>query len=86
MDNPFAVEQRKRPELRGKPSAVVQFNPWKGGGLIAVSYEARRAGVTRFVLQVLHNLTPLVFLHNVELQRHICSKSVLCNYSCTLDA
>jgi DNA polymerase eta len=41
------VEQRKRPELRGKPSAVVQFNPWKGGGLIAVSYEARRAGVTR---------------------------------------
>jgi hypothetical protein len=62
------VEQRKRPELRGKPSAVVQFNPWKGGGLIAVSYEARRAGVTRFVLQVLHNLTPLVFLHNVELQ------------------
>ncbi len=50
MDNPFAVEQRKRPELRGRPSAVVQFNPWKGGGLIAVSYEARRAGVTRFVL------------------------------------
>lgn len=41
------VEQRKRPELRGKPVAVVQFNPWKGGGLIAVSYEARKCGVLR---------------------------------------
>lgn len=42
-----AVEQRRRPELRGKPVAVVQFNPWKGGGLIAVSYEARKCGVLR---------------------------------------
>lgn len=41
------VEQRKRPELRGLPSAVVQYNSWKGGGLIAVSYEARKFGVKR---------------------------------------
>jgi len=42
-----AVEQRRRPELRGKPVAVVQYNQWKGGGLIAVSYEARQCGVLR---------------------------------------
>ncbi|KAH7352835.1 hypothetical protein KP509_19G066100 [Ceratopteris richardii] len=41
------VEQRKRPELRGKPTGVVQYNPWRGGGLIAVGYEARQFGVTR---------------------------------------
>lgn len=52
-----AVEQRKRPELRGKPVAVVQYNPWKGGGLIAVSYEARKCGVLRSVL----SLTPVGF-------------------------
>ncbi|XP_077237178.1 DNA polymerase eta-like [Tasmannia lanceolata] len=42
-----AVEQRKQPDLRGLPSAVVQYNSWKGGGLIAVSYEARKYGVKR---------------------------------------
>ncbi|KAK1324412.1 hypothetical protein QJS10_CPA01g02312 [Acorus calamus] len=41
------VEQRKHPELRGLPTAVVQYNSWKGGGLIAVSYEARKFGVKR---------------------------------------
>lgn len=41
------VEQRRQPELRGLPSAVVQYNSWKGGGLIAVSYEARKYGVKR---------------------------------------
>lgn len=41
------VEQRKMPELRGKPAAVVQYNSWKGGGLIAVGYEARKFGVKR---------------------------------------
>ncbi|KAM7271461.1 hypothetical protein ACFE04_030675 [Oxalis oulophora] len=41
------VEQRKQPELRGLPSAVVQYNEWKGGGLIAVSYEARKFVVKR---------------------------------------
>ncbi|KAF8083126.1 hypothetical protein N665_0791s0023 [Sinapis alba] len=41
------VEQRKQPELRGLPTAVVQYNEWQGGALIAVSYEARRCGVKR---------------------------------------
>lgn len=41
------VEQRRNPELRGKPCAVVQYKTWKGGGIIAVSYEARDFGVTR---------------------------------------
>ena len=41
------VEQRKQPHLRGQPTAVVQYNDWKGGGLIAVSYEARKFGVKR---------------------------------------
>lgn len=43
----FLVEQRKQPNLRGLPTAVVQYNSWKGGGLIAVSYEARKFGVKR---------------------------------------
>ncbi|XP_074652840.1 DNA polymerase eta-like [Tubulanus polymorphus] len=41
------VEQRLNPQLKGKPCAVVQYNPWKGGGIIAVGYEARACGVTR---------------------------------------
>ncbi|KFK31611.1 hypothetical protein AALP_AA6G135700 [Arabis alpina] len=41
------VEQRRQPELRGLPTAVVQYNEWQGGGLIAVSYEARKCGVKR---------------------------------------
>ncbi|KAI3798416.1 hypothetical protein L1987_33691 [Smallanthus sonchifolius] len=41
------VEQRKQPQLRGQPTAVVQYNSWKGGGLIAVGYEARKDGVKR---------------------------------------
>ncbi|KAL5773703.1 hypothetical protein ACOSQ2_013627 [Xanthoceras sorbifolium] len=41
------VEQRKQPELRGLPTAVVQYNEWKGGALIAVGYEARKFGVNR---------------------------------------
>ncbi|KAG2684987.1 hypothetical protein I3843_10G100300 [Carya illinoinensis] len=41
------VEQRKQPDLRGLPTAVVQYNSWKGGALIAVSYEARKYGVKR---------------------------------------
>lgn len=43
------VGQRKNPELRGLPTAVVQYNSWKGGILIAVSYEARKFGVKRFM-------------------------------------
>ncbi|XP_059501080.1 DNA polymerase eta isoform X2 [Stegostoma tigrinum] len=41
------VEQKNNPELRGKPCAVVQYKTWQGGGIIAVSYEARAYGVTR---------------------------------------
>ncbi|KAK5832338.1 hypothetical protein PVK06_016140 [Gossypium arboreum] len=41
------VEQRKQPQLRGLPTAVVQYNEWKGGALIAVSYEARKFGIKR---------------------------------------
>ena len=41
------VESRANPDLRGKPMAVVQYNTWKGGGIIAVSYEARAFGVSR---------------------------------------
>lgn len=41
------VEQRRQPELLGKPTGVVQYNNWKGGALIAVGYEARRFGVKR---------------------------------------
>uniref|UniRef100_A0A2Z5U652 DNA polymerase eta n=1 Tax=Reticulitermes speratus TaxID=60591 RepID=A0A2Z5U652_9NEOP len=41
------VEARLNPSLKGKPLAVVQYNKWKGGGIIAVNYEARNFGVTR---------------------------------------
>jgi len=41
------VEARANIELKGKPSAVVQYKDWKGGGIIAVNYEARAFGVTR---------------------------------------
>ncbi|NP_001127801.1 DNA-directed DNA polymerase eta [Nasonia vitripennis] len=41
------VETRLKPEHAGKPLAVVQYNQWKLGGIIAVNYEARDFGVTR---------------------------------------
>lgn len=41
------VESRLDPTLVGKPMAVVQYNAWKGGGIIAVNYEARAFGVGR---------------------------------------
>ncbi|XP_055025760.2 apoptosis-stimulating of p53 protein 2a isoform X4 [Misgurnus anguillicaudatus] len=41
------VEQRINPELKNKPCVVAQYKTWKGGGIIAVSYEARAYGVTR---------------------------------------
>ncbi|KAG5448481.1 DNA polymerase eta [Clonorchis sinensis] len=41
------VEQRSRPETLGKPCAVAQYNGETGGGIIAVSYEARAEGVKR---------------------------------------
>ncbi|TDG44476.1 hypothetical protein AWZ03_009113 [Drosophila navojoa] len=41
------VEEKQHPEYQGKPLAVVQYNPWRGGGIIAVNYAARAKGVTR---------------------------------------
>uniref|UniRef100_A0A1Q3EY70 DNA polymerase eta n=1 Tax=Culex tarsalis TaxID=7177 RepID=A0A1Q3EY70_CULTA len=41
------VEEKLNPEIRGRPIAVVQYNPWQGGGIIAVNYPARAKGVTR---------------------------------------
>ena len=41
------VEAREDPRLAGRPAAVVQYNTWKGGGIIAVNYEARAKGVSR---------------------------------------
>lgn len=41
------VEERHYPHIRGLPAAVVQYNSWKGGGIIAVNYEARAFGVKR---------------------------------------
>ncbi|KAG8197841.1 hypothetical protein JTE90_020118 [Oedothorax gibbosus] len=41
------VEQKLQPEFQNKPCAVVQYNAWKGGGIIAVNYEARAKGVGR---------------------------------------
>ncbi|CAF0829031.1 unnamed protein product [Didymodactylos carnosus] len=41
------VEQQLAPEFLGKPCGVAQYYTWKGGGLIAVNYEARAFGVKR---------------------------------------
>ncbi|MED6269055.1 hypothetical protein CHARACLAT_029091 [Characodon lateralis] len=41
------VEQRLNPVLRNTPCVVAQYKTWKGGSIIAVSYEARAHGVTR---------------------------------------
>ncbi|KAL6437938.1 hypothetical protein ACFW04_004324 [Cataglyphis niger] len=41
------VETKLQPQHEGKPLAVVQYNQWKMGGIIAVNYEARSFGVTR---------------------------------------
>ncbi|NWR73864.1 POLH polymerase, partial [Centropus unirufus] len=41
------VEQRLDPRLRGRPCAVLQYTEWQGGGIVAVSYEARAFGVSR---------------------------------------
>ncbi|XP_059215380.1 DNA polymerase eta [Centropristis striata] len=41
------VEQRLNPALKSLPCVVAQYKTWKGGGIIAVSYEARAHGVTK---------------------------------------
>ncbi|KAH9522880.1 hypothetical protein DERF_006432 [Dermatophagoides farinae] len=40
-------EQRLEPDKWLKPCAVAQYNNWKGGGIIAVNYEARSFGIKR---------------------------------------
>ncbi|KPM05566.1 DNA polymerase eta-like protein [Sarcoptes scabiei] len=60
MDNPKRIialidmdcfyvqcEQRLQPDKWSKPCAVAQYNNWRGGGIIAVNYEARSFGVRR---------------------------------------
>uniref|UniRef100_A0A915BIW7 DNA polymerase eta n=1 Tax=Parascaris univalens TaxID=6257 RepID=A0A915BIW7_PARUN len=42
------VEQRLQPHLWGKPIVVAQYSNIRGGGILAVSYEARPFGVKRF--------------------------------------
>ncbi|CAH8463839.1 unnamed protein product [Schistosoma bovis] len=41
------VEQREFPETKGKPCVVSQYSEWKGGGALAISYEARALGIKR---------------------------------------
>eukprot|EP00121_Abeoforma_whisleri_P015914 Awhi_evm1s14631 len=41
------VEMRDNPILLGKPVAVTQYNKYQGGGIIALSYEAKWKGVKR---------------------------------------
>ncbi|XP_063981764.1 DNA polymerase eta [Diachasmimorpha longicaudata] len=41
------VEAKLRPELKGKPLAVIQFSSFGPSSIIAVNYEARDYGVTR---------------------------------------
>ncbi|XP_068629760.1 DNA polymerase eta [Battus philenor] len=43
------IEEKYNPELKGKPVAVVQYNPWKGGGVLAVNYIAKAMGVGRYI-------------------------------------
>lgn len=40
-------EQKLQPDKWNRPCAVAQYNNWRGGGLIAVNYEARPFGVKR---------------------------------------
>ena len=41
------VERRLDPTLNNVPCAVVQYNAWQGGAIIALSYEAKALGVKR---------------------------------------
>ncbi|PIK56922.1 hypothetical protein BSL78_06185 [Apostichopus japonicus] len=64
------VEQRDKPELKGKPCAVVQYKTYKGGGTIAVSYEARDRGVKRGMMgDEAQKFCPEIELVRVPVQR-----------------
>ncbi|KAL3275973.1 hypothetical protein HHI36_020704 [Cryptolaemus montrouzieri] len=41
------VEEKLNPALQGKPVAVVQYNLWREGGIIAANYLAKEKGVTK---------------------------------------
>lgn len=41
------MERKLDPGLCGVPCAVVQYNKFQGGGIIALSYEAKAKGVKR---------------------------------------
>ncbi|KAG5869676.1 hypothetical protein JTB14_035602 [Gonioctena quinquepunctata] len=41
------VEEKLNPDLQNKAMAVVQFNTWREGGIIAANYLAREKGVTK---------------------------------------
>nr|XP_023026561.1 DNA polymerase eta-like [Leptinotarsa decemlineata] len=41
------VEEQLNPNLQNKPVAVVQYNTWREGGIIAANYLAREKGVTK---------------------------------------
>ncbi|CAG0921390.1 unnamed protein product [Notodromas monacha] len=41
------VEEKLNPEVKGTPAVVVQYKPYRGGGIIAVNYEARAKGIKR---------------------------------------
>lgn len=76
------VEQRKQPSLRGQPTAVVQYNSWQGGGLIAVSYEARKFGVKRWVcLPIVVWVVNWLFLEKLILIKHLRTEIFTCSSS-----
>jgi nucleotidyltransferase/DNA polymerase involved in DNA repair len=84
------VETKLRPELKGKPVVVVQYNPWgnletvraeddrlfndSNGSIIAVSYEARAFGVKRSV--------GTACLHDVPAQGDACRWLHTCMPAC----
>ena len=60
------VEERCHVENKGKPGCVVQYKAWKGGGIIAVNYEARAKGITKQIRgDDARELCPEVILYRV---------------------
>ena len=63
------VERSKNPELKDVPCAVVQYNKWQGGGIIALSYEAKAAGVKRSVRLRIPNFYAHVHKHSTFIRQ-----------------